>query len=57
MNCGSGLSTTVYAPRFATLVLVESVGGAYMRDTTVPVLVFWLTTEGQFSESKQLVDN
>ena len=24
----------IYAPRFATLVLVESVGGAYMRDLT-----------------------
>ena len=34
MNCGSGLSTTIYAPRFATLVLVDSVGGAYMRDLT-----------------------
>ena len=24
----------IYAPRFATLALVESVGGAYMRDLT-----------------------
>ena len=24
----------IYAPRFATLVLVENVGGAYMRDLT-----------------------
>ena len=24
----------IYAPRFATLALVESIGGAYMRDLT-----------------------
>jgi len=26
--------TCIYAPRFATLALVKSVGGAYMRDQT-----------------------
>ena len=34
----STVVSRIYAPRFATLTLVESVGGAYMRDLT-----FYLT--------------
>jgi len=30
----STVVSRIYAPRFATLVLVENVGGAYMRDLT-----------------------
>ena len=33
-DCASTVVSRIYAPRFATLVLVENVGGAYMRDLT-----------------------